>query len=455
MGKSSTLRHLCAGTAAVRSRSTYAVIAIASLAVGCGQKTEREPSALPEARGPLLGVVSWQGGRSGAVARLDPRTLRPVSARKVKLRGYYHGWSLSPRRDRLAVGVSLRGRLQVVDLRRWRSLGLIHVGRRGDALGPIAWGSDRRVTVLVESFPDMTWTLAVIDPLTRRVLKRTPLQGDVVAGQPSRLGLVLLLAPRRSIGASRLVWATAQGNLHSIPLPRTTAGSVPPSGDLRRAPVSRHALPGLAVDEERGKAFIVSAGPLEVAEVDLAGRTVKYHELDWRVSLLGRLRDALEPAAEAKGASLGATRSARWLGGGLIALTGLDERPPVEGVRGPEEVVRPFGLRLIDTSAWTIRTLDSRSSSALAVADALVVANEIYVPVTDKTHATGLVAYSPDGRRLFHLFGQQIVPRLQAAGHYAYASFYQPRHRTYVIDLRSGRIVHRLRTAEPPQLLVR
>jgi hypothetical protein len=301
----------------------------------------------------------------------------------------------------------------------------------------------------------MTWTLAVIDPLSRRVLKRTPLRGDVVAGQPSRLGLAFLIAPRRSIGASRLVWATARGNLHSIPLPRTKAGSVPPSGDLRREAVARHAVPGLAIDEERGRAFIVSAGPLEVAEVDLGGRTVKYHDLDQRVSLLGRLRDALEPTAEAKGADLGATRSARWLGGGLIAVTGQDERPPVAGVRGPEEVVRPFGLRLIDTGAWAIRTIDSRSSYSVATADALVVANDTYVPLTGETHATGLVAYSPDGRRLFHLFGQQIVPRLQVAGHYAYASFYQPRHRTCVIDLRSGLIVHRLRTAEPPQLLVR
>jgi hypothetical protein len=210
----------------------------------------------------------------------------------------------------------------------------------------------------------------------------------------------------------------------------------------------------LAVDEKEGKAFVVSAGPLEVAEVDLARRFVEYHDLDQPASLLDRLRDVLEPAAEAKGADVGPTRSAELLEGGLIAVTGQDELPPVEGVRGPEDVVRPFGLRLIDTRAWTIRTIDSRSSYALAVADALVAANDTYDPVTGKTRANGLVAYSLEGRERFHLFGRQIVPRLQAAGRYAYASFYQPRHRTFVIDLNSGRIVHRLPTAEPPQLLV-
>jgi hypothetical protein len=372
----------------------------------------------------------------------------------VRLRGFYHGWSLAPGRDRLAIGVSLRGRLQLIDLRHWRSLGLIRAGKRGDAIGSVAWLSDRRIVALIESFPGMTWTLALIDPLSRRVLKRTLLRGDVVANQSSRQGVVLLVAPRRSIGRSRLVWSTAQGDLHSIALPRTEAGSVPPSGDLRRSPVARHAIPGLALDQEGERAFVVSAGRLEVAEVDLAGRSVRYHELDQRVSLLGRLRDLLEPAAEAKGADLGQTRSARWLGGGLIAVTGQDERPPVEGVRGPEQVVRPFGLRLIDTSGWTIRTIDSRSSQALAAADALVAANDAYDPVTGRSTANGLVAYSLEGRTRFHLFGHQIVPRLQAAGRYAYASFYQPRHRTYVIDLRSGRIAHRLPTAEPPQLLV-
>jgi hypothetical protein len=36
----------------------------------------------------------------------------------------------------------------------------------------------------------------------------------------------------------------------------------------------------------------------------------------------------------------------------------------------------------------------------------------------------------------------------------AYASFYQPRHRTAVVDLRTGRVLRELPTAQPPRLVV-
>ena len=50
-----------------------------------------------------------------------------------------------------------------------------------------------------------------------------------------------------------------------------------------------------------------------VAEVDLASGRVGYHEVHEPVSLLGRLRNWLEPAAEAKTAE-GAERQAVWVG---------------------------------------------------------------------------------------------------------------------------------------------
>jgi hypothetical protein len=80
-------------------------------------------------------------------------------------------------------------------------------------------------------------------------------------------------------------------------------------------------------------------------------------------------------------------------------------------------------------------------------------ASDLYEPVSGETRANGLVGYDFEGRRLFHLFGHRIMPRLQTAGRYAYATFYQPRHCTYVIDLRGGGIVRRLPTARAPILL--
>ena len=70
------------------------------------------------------------------------------------------------------------------------------------------------------------------------------------------------------------------------------------------------------------RALVVPAGN-RVAEVDLETLEVRYHELSEPVSLLGRLRDWLQPAAHAKTID-GPDRNAVWLESGLVAVSGAN-----------------------------------------------------------------------------------------------------------------------------------
>lgn len=82
-----------------------------------------------------------------------------------------------------------------------------------------------------------------------------------------------------------------------------------------------------------------------------AGDT-RWDELSQPVSLLSRLRDWLDPAADAK-ISFGWSREADWLGDGLVAVSGSD-------YHGLSSTLA--GLKLIDTEAWGVRTLDPGAS---------------------------------------------------------------------------------------------
>jgi hypothetical protein len=80
---------------------------------------------------------------------------------------------------------------------------------------------------------------------------------------------------------------------------------------------------------------------------------VSYHELD-RPSLLERLFRWLTPNADGK-VTEGPVREARWLGEGMIAVSGTDYSIVTAG--GEERVdATPSGLELIETRSWTSRT---------------------------------------------------------------------------------------------------
>src|SRR6185312_5132406 len=112
-------------------------------------------------------------------------------------------------------------------------------------------------------------------------------------------------------------------------------------------PVADVRTPGFAVDPA-GTAFVVDAD-LRVAAVDLTTMRVSYH---------GPTR------APAKALN-GMTRTAAWLGGGKVAVSGIDYATTGAG-KDLSVTSTPFGLHLLDTETWRYRTLDQSANGLLA-----------------------------------------------------------------------------------------
>lgn len=232
----------------------------------------------------------------------------------------------------------------------------------------------------------------------------------------------------------------AEGRTRAIPLDEIASGFEPPPRKLDRneLPVARQRQPAVCVDERADRAFVVSATSARVADVDLARGDVDYHELREHRSLAARVLDVLEPPAEAK-LTEGSFRMAHCVGNGRIAVSGWNERGSERRGLRPD----PFGLRLIDTDDWSIRTLDREANYFFAAGEALFTT----------ARSSGLIGYTSEGKRAFQLFRGRAVSNVQAAGRYAYASFHG-NHRTYVVDVRRGEVVRMLATKRPPVLLV-
>jgi hypothetical protein len=119
---------------------------------------------------------------------------------------------------------------------------------------------------------------------------------------------------------------------------------------------------------------VVAARGLLVAEVAPASGEVTYHPLG---------------AAAAKGDVDAWWREATWVGNGRIAVSGEHFRPS-RGRRVPDGPV-PFGVRLIDTSDWSITTLDARSSVMHVSGDTVLAYGTRWFEGGRRSESTGLL----------------------------------------------------------------
>jgi hypothetical protein len=429
-----------------------AVVAAAVVfsASGTSPPATGEPAAEPRISR-LIGLAS-EGGP--ALVGVDRRTLRPRPGERIDLGRQgcasrsggmmcsdVPPWSFSPDRSRLAVvrndgavGRSLR----LVDVGRMRVVKDIPIS--GGSVGLVSWAGKRRLLAVQEDCCDEKQQLLVVDVAERRIEARRPLDGTVLRVARTPDELVLLVAPAGRIGAAWLAVADRDGGLRFLALDRTLAGTRTIDGEGHR---SEQRLPGLAVDPARRRAFVV--GPGLIADVDLARGAVSYHEPSRPVSLLGRLRDWLDPVAHAKGVT-GPARSAHWLGGGVLAVTGYEEEGP-HGDREPR--IRPAGLSLVDTRTWTVRTVDRGATDVRVTGDLLLATG------SSSESSIGLTAYGFDGRKRFQRFDNRPAWINQVYGRRAYVGVAARSggELGHVVDLATGRATA-TRGLQPPRLLV-
>jgi len=112
------------------------------------------------------------------------------------------------------------------------------------------------------------------------------------------------------------------------------------------------------------------------------------------------------------------------------------------------------GLRVVDTRTWGVKVIarGGRSSSVRPRGE------RGSLPLPGGGFAgwpsnRGLALFDADGERRVTALRKRRILQVQVAGRYAYAVAYEPRHRTYVVELSSGRVVKTLPTAQPGRLI--
>jgi hypothetical protein len=359
------------------------------------------------------------GYKPAVLARLDPRTLRPLPGPRIRLRYGISGYGWSPDRSLLVLGDVDDDALHVVDPVRLRLMATIKFGIVAEAPQAFAWLGPRRLAVVAGDSGDGS-TLLLVDPVAGRVLSRRPLPPAGLSVVAAGDRLVLLSSPLDWIGPVRLLVVDRSGRIRSVELPGIRAGfQNPPDWDRPGAyGVGRDA--GLAVDPQGGRAFVVAAG-VPVAEVDLASLQVTSRHLRQPASLLRRLAHWLVPPAEAK-LDAGTRRSACWLGGGILAVWGAEASVTGDTPATQRVDRRLTGLKLIDTRSWRVRTLDPAAEEASWQAGRLLVYGGTWDARAERTRGAGLTLYGPGSRPPRHLLGAEAVMEAHLNGDLVYAA---------------------------------
>jgi hypothetical protein len=401
-------------------RDVRLLVALTLAVTAAAAVGESARSAPESVQAPLVRLFERADGHGDRLALVDPQTLRPVSPGvRTFLDGL--GGTFSPDGRLFAYGNGFDGRalVQLIDVQRWSTRAKLNLGNDGPV--GVAWPTqDRLIAVTGEGFGRQR--LLVLAAPGGQVLARRSFRGRRLADAATPLGLVMLVAPDRGIGPARILHAGVDGDLRTIEVARIRAG-----GNEGRRRGGRFRAPGLTVDPAAGAAYLVAAGPMLVARIDLSSGAVEYHELD-AVGPAG-------PAVAAKGSVAAWLRHASWLGDGRIAVTGHYE-PPFRPGRRPQPP-RPFGVRLIDTRDWTIRTLHPDAILIHRAGQRLLANGTVWHPGGKPKASTGLLAFDLQGQRAFTRFRGADVTVLGSHGRLAYV-WVRPTRMLHVLDLRSG-----------------
>ena len=418
-------------------RRLAGVLAFALLVVGLSGSSAGSVAVAPPKSSAVLALVTTYNG--SRLAWLDPATLRPLDRRSISLPG--GAWSpvFSPGGRDIALGGLGTIGVKIVDARQMKVRARVAAARfTNRRLEPLAWPEPRRLLVL-DSPQDALGArqrLLVVDPVTKRTIAR----------YPAERWLTWHTAGRRLVVLEQRDEATDRLRLSVL----GSSGRVLGAADIQLLPDQRSeslfALPGFAVDESRGAAFLVGAET--VTQVDLDSLRVTSIHLSHAGSVFARVLGLLEDEAQAKlGHGPSFSRQATFLGDGLLAVSGstfADMR------------TLPAGLELVDTRSAIRRMIEPRALAHYFSQGLLLAFGVSWNGETGKSTGMGISAFAPNGTRLWSALGDEPVWLVETAGGYAYMptleEAYPPGLR--VIDLTTGAVIRTVR-GEMPAFVVR
>jgi hypothetical protein len=396
-----------------RLLSLLAPVLVVAVATGATAR-----SSATAARAPLLATQDDQS--SSRLFYVDPISLEPIGAASLPLDFHWGTTARSPDGSLLTLSRNDGAELRFVRLPDLRFAGSMTV-LGGQFVDLVAWRSPRPLLALVGS------TVAAVDPTARKVLWRRPIPGSILSAQPAPGGVVILAAPADKIGSARIAMVATDGSVRSVVLDRVPAGFKRKQGTQDFVATMR--TPGLAVDPQGNRAFVVAAGA-PVAEVALGSMHVVYH---------GGSRTPVKAIS-------GSRRDAIWLGNGMLAVSGTDSRVHVDRHGNVQQSSAPSGVVLIDTRTWTSRSLQPDANEAIAVGGSLLAYRAGYDSSSHQT-GSGLTVYRADGTPFVHLLDRTAVSWVQAQGGLAYVWLSNenspPGRNVVVVDPTSGAILAR------------
>jgi hypothetical protein len=347
-------------------------------------------AARTAARAPVLGR-DWT---NRTIARFDPLTLKRVAGPSAPA-GFFTGpWAFDAGRARLVLSRYGWPQVRILDAAGLKVLGDVRLTSRGTfgGVAAVRWVGRDRLLAVVRLEPGLAAVL--VDTAMRAVVRTTRLTGVVGEVERSADGLVALLTPERGIGAARVAVVGAGGAVRTVRLPAVSIGTrkVGSGAD----PLVRSVQPGLATVPEAGLAVVVTPANRAVA-VDTRTLAVTTHNLATR---------ATSSAAKAID---GPQRHARYVGDGLIAVTGLTFRQSA-GQLGATAA----GVELVDMRTWTSRMVDPGASAFATSPDGLVAFGGSW---TRTTHAyVGARGYGLDGAHRWTLYdGEDVYAEVRGA----------------------------------------
>jgi hypothetical protein len=444
-------------------RKAFAVVAVVAALAAVASASSRSPAvAVPQAvkapakGGTLLAVVP--GARGPVLGRADKRALW-IGRYSPRLRIFnpVAAWAYAADRERLVLATEAgSGSTDPIPTIQFvHSFSVHRYGSTKLADGHVAalsWG-DGYVNAVVQRWccPAST-EIVSIDPASRKVRSRERLPNALI--QSARIGstLVLLVGPPAGLGPATLVVVGPDGGVRSTSLGEIVAGSDAPEEDGEVDFTRLHqSIPALAIDPETNRGFVVPASGA-VAAVSLSSLSVSYHDVVQPVSLFGRVHDWLEPKARAKGLN-GPIRTARWLGNGVLAVTGGDEAAFKDSSGDPRMTWTPAGLTLIDTNSWGSKVVD-RGADSFTVSGGILLATGSRWDSREQAPASGmgLAAYGLDGTRHLSVLGGRSVSVVLAFRTRAFVAAGRD-HAFTVVDLARGKLMDD-RRAPLAQLLI-
>jgi hypothetical protein len=376
--------------------------AVAAAAVGGSQALASHPTRLRAQ--PVPTFVYTPGYGNSILTRADPLTLEQTGPR-LRLGGNASSWSYSPRGRFLAVA-SFPQRLSVIDVTTMRSLGRVRLAAGGGVVHAVTWTGSGHVLGVVDT-PRGALVVAV-DPRARRVVARTQFVRPFgYAFARLNDGLVFLLGARGRIAPAQVAVVDEDGRTRIATVAQAPIGiGIDASGDFEQR------QPGFVVDLTARKVYLVSGE--RVFSVDLRALTV---------SGRGQMRIPAKWIG-------GSFRSAVWLGGGRIAVSGADYR---SGTR------TPIGLRVIDLRTATSRIIDADASSFTLTGNLLLVESAV------AGRSFRATAYEFDGGVRYRL-ELPSVTWMKAQGTRGYAC--DGVVLRAIVDLRSGALLRQATSSE-------